>query len=150
MIYYIDEEYIRNRSKIRFLKMHGYDVTHISNADEAWRVIYPVSSDDIDLIIVDVMLAAGNRYDRKQTKDFLITGITLIKDLLDQRKDIDPKKILLFSAATRDDIIKFIHELANDKKVHYKSKSDFNTLFDFLNYINSICKPISTESSDIY
>ena len=137
MIYYVDEEYNRNRSKIRFLKMNGFEVAHLSNADVAWRVLYPAQ--DIQLIILDVMLAAGGRYTRKETHDFLTTGLALATDLLEQRHDIKSEQILLFSAATRKDILAYIATLAKEREVLYKAKTDFDTLFDFLKYIQEVC-----------
>lgn len=139
MIYYIDEELNRNKSKIRFLRLHGYNVTHCHDATEAWHVLYSAKVSDIDLIIVDVMLAAGSRYEQARTHDYLTTGLELVKDLLSQRKDLSSSKVLLFTASTRPDIIGFVQALASETGVLYKAKSDFDTVYDFLAFIETIC-----------
>jgi hypothetical protein len=136
VIYYVDEEFNRNRSKIRYLGLKGLAVRYLPNAEVAWDAIYEAT--DIELIIVDVMLAAGSRYGRAETNGFLTTGLSLVADLLQQKTALQPSRILLFSAATRADITSEIQKLVNERGVRYARKTDFDTPQAFASYVQDL------------
>lgn len=137
MIYFADEEFNRIRSKLHYLTDVGQlEVKHLRDAEVAYNTL--ISADDIELIIIDVMFAAGGRYDREKTDGYSTTGLLLVRDLLVARPDIPASRIVLFSSATRQDIVGRIRTMAKEDGVQYRSKSDFSTPSDFLAYVQAL------------
>ena len=76
MILFVDDEGRRVESYVDELRFAGFDVKHISNADEALEFV-KANYRQIDLAIVDIMMPAGPAFDDVDTENGLRTGIRL-------------------------------------------------------------------------
>lgn len=146
MIYFVDED-IRQLKPFRIeLEMRGFKVITIANADDAYNILSKV--DDIDLVILDVMLAAStqenSRYDRESTNNFLETGITLLKELSKLNNKFFPKKVVLYSMASNRDIVSKIRKTAEEFGIEYLKKKDYLSSYAFGEKIENIIKSIGT------
>ena len=135
MIYFVDEDVIQLEPFKIELRIQGYEVENIINADEAFDVLSKTNN-DLRLAIIDVMLAAdenpgASKYDRAKTRDYLQTGLCLLKDLIEVRPDIFPKRALLFSMASDRKLITEIDKVSKDYKIPFLNKNDYTSAVDF-------------------
>lgn len=101
-IYFIDEDHPKLLAWIIELEYRGYHVKPVKEADAAFD--YLQNATDVELAIIDVMLAASARRDsfftEERTDAGLITGLVLLDRLMQARSDIFPNRAQLLTAAT--------------------------------------------------
>jgi len=146
MIYFIDEDYRKLRALASELTaFHGFETKIIRDADSAFRELSDIKECDVDLVIIDVMLAVNangesSRYSREDTDDFHKTGIVLLDDLVLVNPDVFPKKAVYFTHASSGDLVKAISGSANKHGIRVLKKKDYNTAYDFGNEIVGIIR----------
>ena len=146
MIYFIDEDENELRSFAVELKLRGYDTKQLLNADEAFDVLITV--DDVELAILDIMLSTGegktSRYSREKTQDFIKTGLILLDDLVSQKPDVFPKRVVIFSHARAESLVGLIRAAASDYHIPYLDKNDYDNSYDFGNKVQNILNQLTT------
>jgi ActR/RegA family two-component response regulator len=146
MIYLIDEDFIELRSFVLELKLRGFEVQQLLDADEAYVRLKEESN--IELAIIDVMLStaesSSSRYDRIQTNNFVTTGLSLLKDLSSDNPLCFPKKAVLFSHASIPTLVQKIQKVSDDCKIQYLDKNDYDNPYDFANEIEEIIKKVNS------
>ena len=137
MIYFIDEDYRKLRALASELKtFHGFETKIIRDADSAYRELCDVKESDVDLVIIDVMLAVkadgeSSRYSREETDDFHQTGIVLLDDLALVNPGVFPRKSVYFTHASSSDLVKEITASAKKHNIRMLKKKDYDTAYDF-------------------
>lgn len=144
MIYFVDEDVKETEPYIYHLRFLGFDATIIDNADDAFEHL--VTASDIDAIVLDVMLSTRNssasRFDAISTNNFVTTGLKLLDDLVQQRqgdgtKQI-PNKVVLFSAATRPEVVSMICAKRDFYKIPYLNKMEYDEVDRFAKMIQNV------------
>lgn len=133
MIYIVDEDVIQLRPYAMELKILGYEVKQIDNADAAFDILCQAS--DVELVLVDIMLATGDsktsRYDRESTDDFLKTGLLLLDDLYKHNQTLFPSKLAIFSMGSQNWLVTKIKEASSKYKIPYLRKRDYPSPYQF-------------------
>jgi len=85
MIYFVDEDFRKLRVLVSELRINGFDATILRDADSAYHQLVSEKKANIDLVIIDVMLAVNpdiskSRYTRANTDDYHKTGLLLLED----------------------------------------------------------------------
>lgn len=142
MIYMIDEDVIQLRPFALELKIRGYEVVQIDNADEGYRALSEAKN--IELVLVDIMLTTEDkdvsRYSRESTRDFLNTGLLLLQDLIYVNPTFFPSRAVIFSMSSQEWLVSEIKEISDKHKIPYLRKSEYPSPFKFGNVIDGIIK----------
>ena len=136
MIYFVDEDHRKLRALISELKFSGYESKVIKDANSAYEELSIVPINDVDIVILDVMLAANlevneNRYSRERTDDFHKTGLLLLDDLVKANPSVFPKKAIFFTHASSQTLLAHIRSNVEKHNTLYLRKKDFNTALEF-------------------
>jgi hypothetical protein len=99
LIYFIDEDHAAYGAWIAELRLRGYSVRLISNADEAFRQLVEVES--VEVVVIDIMLAVEDvrttQFTVERTDDFLETGLRLLEDLTAANPLVFPRRAVLLT-----------------------------------------------------
>lgn len=153
MIYFIDEDYRKLRALASELTtFHGFKTKIIRDADSAFRELSDAHASDVELVIIDVMLAAKadgatSRYSREATDDYHQTGIVLLDDLVMVNPSVFPTKSVYFTHASSGDLVKAISASASKHGIRILKKKDYDTAYDFGNDIVDIINKLNGEES---
>lgn len=106
MIYFVDEDYGAYESWIAELVLRNLNVTPLRSADEAFNVLWNVSADEVELVIIDVMLAVDDvddaRFSVELTDDYLESGLRLLENLVEQNGEVFPQRAVLLTNTIND------------------------------------------------
>ncbi len=101
MIFFVDEDSSAFGAWILELEVRGHSVQIIRNADAAFVRLCEVNESEVNLVVIDVMLAvadpASTRFGGERTDDNLETGLYLLKDLCEQNGDVFPRCAILLT-----------------------------------------------------
>ncbi len=148
MIYFVDEDYRKLRVLVSELKINGFDAKIIRDADTAFAELSEVDKSNVDLVIIDVMLAAkvnGNtsKYSREQTDDYHKTGLLLLDDLALANPSVFPKYAIYLTHASNDVLVKNISISANKYGIKMLRKKDYDTAYYFGEDVAKIIKELN-------
>ncbi|MCP4695720.1 MAG: response regulator [Gammaproteobacteria bacterium] len=133
MIYIVDEDVRQMRPYSTELKIRGFEVEILRNADEGWMRLK--TAKDIDLAIFDVMIGTGetkeSKFNRKSTHNFSQTGLRLLEDLCKARMGIFPERAVIFSMASDRKLVSEINRVSKEKNIPYLKKRDYSNAFLF-------------------
>lgn len=128
MIFFIDEDRLQLEAFVIEIKIRGYEVTFIQDADTAFEILSKVDASGVEAVIVDIMLATRRktetRFDPYVTADFMKTGVALIEEVI-KSNALLKSKIAIFTGATTDDILSRVREVGNSQKIPVYRKKDF-------------------------
>ncbi len=80
----IDDDFLPMQYYVSKLNKEGWEVIHLKDADKALEYLIQasnVNSNDIALVLLDVMLPYGKKYTSEETEEGLKTGIFLLEDI---------------------------------------------------------------------
>ena len=145
MIYFVDEDHRKLRALVTELNFFGYKSKVINDADTAFDELSIVTSNEVDIVIIDVMLAVKingdkSRYSRDRTDDYHKTGLLLIDDLAISNSAVFPTKAIFFTHASSQSLLAQVDEKAKKHKTLYLRKKDFNTALEFATRVDEIIK----------
>ncbi len=145
MIYIVDEDRRQLRAEKSELEFRGFEVEFLGDADIAFSTLISVKPKDVDLILIDVMLAANedsmiSRYSRSSSDNFMKTGLLLLKDLIQQNKKVFPSKAVLFTNTTSDSLLSEVRNVCTEYKIELISKREYRSTFEFGDKIESFIK----------
>lgn len=142
MIYFVDEEAFQMSPFATELRLRGYKVKFLKDADIALRVLE--NAEDIELVIIDVMLApdqeAESKFSRNETEDFLQTGLLLLRYLIEFRGQEFGKKCLFFSMANQPNLVAEIKKVARMYSIPYCAKKDYSKPWVFADVVEGLIK----------
>lgn len=136
MIYFVDEDYRKLRALVSELKFNGYEAKIIRDADTAFVELSEVTLEAVDLVLIDVMLAANadeknSKYPRDKTDDYHKTGLLLLDDLVHINPTVFPKKASYLTHASNNELISLITISAKNHDIKMLRKKDYDTAYDF-------------------
>lgn len=145
MIYLIDEDLRKLRSLVFELRILGYDVEQISNADEGFNRLCDIEPSAVDLVIVDVMLSAHHerlksRYTIEATESFQKTGLVLVKDLVNRNPSVFPSFAVFLTHAADRQLVDEVNRTAREYNMNVLRKRDFNTSWDLARHFDGYIK----------
>jgi CheY-like chemotaxis protein len=135
----VDEDVIASGPLRIELEVRGIEVLHFETADACIEQLK--SRKEIDLFIIDVMLAAeidSTQFTPQKTNDFLVTGLHVATEVRSRRPYVP---IILFSAASSTELVKTIETVASrlDHTAYWR-KHDFTSANDFANKLENVLK----------
>lgn len=143
MIYFVDEDKNELEPYVYELEARGYTCQILRNADLAFDHL--VTANDIEIVIVDVMLSTAesgrSRFDAVSTRNFIITGIRLLEELIEHQErkhSIEPsfpKKAILYSSARIEEVVSEIENVSSTYNIPYLDKNSFVYTPDFADAI---------------
>jgi len=136
MIYFVDEDYRKLRALVSELKFNDYEAKIIRDADTAFVELSEVTPEAVDIVLIDVMLAAkadekNSKYPRDKTDDYHKTGILLLDDLVHVNPTVFPKKSAYLTHASNNELISLITVSAKKHDIKMLRKKDYDTAYDF-------------------
>lgn len=105
MIIFVDEDFRGAKDPwAAELRSRGHEVASFWNASQAYEHLIGVTADRCDLVLIDVMLAAGNpddlQFSFERTKRYYETGLRLIEDLAKVNDLFPTRAVMLTNVAT--------------------------------------------------
>lgn len=120
MILFVDDEKRRMKSYVEELENSGYEVEFESDVDSALKN-FKNNKDKIDLVILDIMMPAGDSFNNTQTENGLKTGICLYQEIRKQ-KEIIPIIILTNIIISGD---KHLQDIESNEMTFFCAKDSF-------------------------
>lgn len=111
----IDDEVVANRAYVEVLHAAGYEVEQRQDPDEAWSYLESHGS-AIALVILDIMMKAGERYKGKPTRSGIDTGLFCLNEL---RGSYPNLPIIVLTNVANKDTLARVPETA---QVHLEQK----------------------------
>ena len=132
MICFVDEDIGSGNAYSIALKMRGHQVLILHDATEALEIL--PTAGDLDLVLLDVMLARGRDpqgyFEHRHTVNGLETGLVLLDLLVERKHSALVSKVVLLSAATNSGLVAQIRSKAKQHAVPYWKK-DFRSASSF-------------------
>jgi len=149
VIYFIDENLGEAEAWAIDLRMNGFEIVHIRNADQAYSQL--VKANNYELVIIDVMLAADDndrspRYTRDRTDDYLLTGIVFVDDLAQACGHELVNRCVFLSQTGEDRLIKEIEQAARRHDIPFWRKFEFSDPSEFTAKVRNRLSEIVGES----
>ncbi len=132
MILFVDDEKRRMESYVKELKLSGYEVEIKSDVDSALD-FFNKNYKQIELLILDIMMPAGNAFENVDTKYGLRTGIIFYEGIRNRNSTLP---IIIFTNVSDEAVEKKINL---DKKSLFLQKEDFLP-FQFIDEIKDFFK----------
>lgn len=109
MILFIDDERKYIKGYIEELEYLGFKVRHINEIKESLAFINSAESEEIDLLVLDVMMPLGEDFIDEEDEN-LDNGIKVYEEF---RKRFPTKKIFVLTNVTRQYIVDYFERDAN-------------------------------------
>ena len=141
MIYIIDEDINQIKSFVMEIHLKGHDNKQLTDADQALEQITSLNKNDI--LLVDVMLATNphinqSSFARDETRDFMLTGLILLRKMFQKYPEFPRKRAILFSQASSKTILEEIYRFTQETGCSFLSKNTYNNISEFGNAIDKI------------
>lgn len=141
MIVWIDEDERNNFPQQLLLRGEGFKLELIPNATEGLSRVVNIGFHALTLMIVDVMLLQGTDtvvFSDSATEKGLKTGLILVDALLTEMPDFNwTSKILLYSSANDNRLVRAIEAFAKTKGLPYRRKSEDMMAEQFISWLKS-------------
>ncbi len=98
MICVVDEDARMLGAYVAELELRGHTVELLRTASDAWQKLWRARPGTVELAIIDVMLAPGDRVSETDG-DVLTTGLELLRDLSTQNPRVFPQRAVLFTGS---------------------------------------------------
>ena len=95
MILFLDDEEQRMKPYVEMCIFEGLDVKPIFDPEQAWRLLEE-NAGEVELLILDVMMPSGDRFDRPRALDGIRTGVVFLEEM---RKKWVSLPVLLFTSS---------------------------------------------------
>ena len=130
MILFIDDEERRVEVYVEELRFWGFEVEYIQNADKAWNYI-EANYRSLELVILDLMMPHGPRFEHVDTDGGLGTGIRLYERI----RQLAPNLPIIFLS----NVLEEEAGLRRDPAAYYFMKRD-SLPHDFAREVHKIMK----------
>jgi CheY-like chemotaxis protein len=137
MIVFIDEDMSQISAQMLELELRGFDVQQLEDADRALERLPEMQ--DIQLLIVDVMLAAHwdaerSAFSDKETSGYFFTGLSLAQRLIDDGVVL-PHSIVFYSMISSYEAQERVRAFCKKTGATYLMKSQFQDPYEFVDRI---------------
>jgi hypothetical protein len=100
VIFFVDEDATACAAWHAELRMRGLKVGILPDATTAFATLWDIAPTEVQLVLIDVMLAVGDAVETSPYWSELPTaGLRLLADLVQQNPEVFPAKALLFTNA---------------------------------------------------
>lgn len=148
MIYLVDEDFSAFGAWIAELVLRKHPVQPLLNADEAFRLLCQAAPEQIDLVVIDVMLAVEDprvsRFGEDRTDDYLETGLRLLEDLAEQNPVVFPRRAVLLTNTTNDATFNAAQRTSSYFRVPFWQKSTIFSPVEFADRVEKLVSELST------
>lgn len=135
MIYFVDEDYSAYESWIAELELRGYGVMSLRSADEAFNTLYDASPDNVQLVIIDVMLAVDDvsdpRFAVALTDTYLEAGLRLLENLVEQKPAVFPHRAVLLTNTISEKTLTSARKVSTQFGIELWDKREMMSPLDF-------------------
>jgi CheY-like chemotaxis protein len=135
MIFFIDEDSAAFRAWTSELRLRGLQVECLWNANEAFDRLYKIEQTEVQLVIIDVMLAVedvdDDRFSLERTYEYLETGLCLLDDLVEQNPAVFPDRAVLLTNTINEKILRAAVKKSTGHKVPLWKKANIYSPVDF-------------------
>lgn len=131
-IYFVDEDFGPTAAMRAIVEQRGHKVEAIVWVEDAETILTTVK--DIDLVLIDVMMAqrgGDDRYSAHRTNTGLETGLKLLEILSDKRSEVFPGRAVLWTHAQNTEVIKRATNMADELGIEFMRKGKFRSVKDF-------------------
>lgn len=140
MIYFVDEDVGQLRPWAIELRMRGFGVEMLRNADVAWERL--LNTTDVELVLIDIMLAAQendqSRYSRAATDNYLETGLVFLDELVQQRPQYFPARAAILTMTGLPRLLQKAQLACQKYNIPLLRKFEFATPLEFGDEIEGI------------
>jgi CheY-like chemotaxis protein len=117
----IDDETVHIEFYLKALGGLGYDTRHFKSPDSCLSAL--AAGDRFSLFVTDLMMPSFGKYSAKDTRDYLITGLCLAKDIRNQDRETP---VMLFTNLNIETILAEVkRELASEPNFFVIRKMDY-------------------------
>lgn len=127
MIFFVDDDRRYIKDYVEEIESRNYSVRHEHNVDDAFKSVVE-HSQDIQLLVMDMMMPPGYILDERDNENGKRTGILFIKAIEEQIGKID-FPLIIFTHVNIDNL---------DRQYHYKYQKEDYTPSDFADKIEQI------------
>jgi len=143
MILMIDDQISQLQSHAIELTLRGYEVLQISSAREAMDKLSSISFDELEVAVVDVMLAAGpgaeELFGNTSANYQFETGLHLVSSILSNSAfQFKSNQFVFFSMANQDWLINAIYKKSSELNVKYIDKRSHGSPAFFADVLEGI------------
>ena len=138
MILFVDDEERWIRVFMEELRRFGYDV-HLETSVDRALGFFRANSDEIQLVVLDIMMPHGDTFSAEETEDGRRTGLHVYKRFREREPDLP---VIIFTNVSAQPVEE---AFASQPKCRFLKKIDYFP-FEFKEEIASILQAISPEN----
>jgi hypothetical protein len=135
VIYFVDEDFSAFGAWFAELALRGFETESLWNADQALAVLSAIAPQEVELVLIDVMLAVEDprtsRYGADTTDDYLETGLRLLEDLSTENPSVFPHRAVLLTNTTNHETEQAAKTTSRDLEVPLWKKATIYSPFGF-------------------
>ncbi|MGB2712119.1 MAG: hypothetical protein WBC33_11465 [Conexibacter sp.] len=158
MIFFVDEDFHLYDPWIEKMRQKDYAVEPLWNANHAYRRLHAQPREDVELTIIDVMLAVGGMLDAEheqfsyvRTQGYLETGLRLLDDLVRANPRVYPKRAVLLTNAFGKETLTAAQETRDRYGIELWAKSSFvgeEGAQEFADRVDDLIQRLRDEADD--
>jgi hypothetical protein len=141
VIHFIDEDWPAWLSWTGELEVRGWKVNKIWNADDAYQHLTSPDAPEVDLVIIDVMLAVkdheGDQFTDTRTAHYLQTGLCLLEDLVKAIPAPYPGRAVFLSNMMGEETKRATERSCRQYQVDLWRKSQFESPVMFADHVEA-------------
>jgi DNA-binding NarL/FixJ family response regulator len=152
LVFIVDDNPLALRPWTDDLALRGLATEVIPSAGAAFRRLWNARSDEVGLVVIDLMLSVEDlgdpRFSAERTSDYRETGLVLLRDLIQQNPDVFPSRAVLLSNAPRYETFRNAQAGSADHKIPFWNKAEIDSPLHFGDLVTRrLCKLRRGESS---
>lgn len=117
----MDEDCAAYESWVAELELRGYQVTVLRSANDAWNLLWKTDVAQIELAIIDVMLAVedttDSRFSHQITDGYLEAGLRLLENLAEQNGSAFPRRAALLTNTLNEKTLGAAHRVSKQFEI---------------------------------
>jgi hypothetical protein len=135
VIYMVDEDLSAFGAWISELQLRKHTVKCLWNANEAFNCLCEIGPMDVQLVVIDVMLAVEDvddeRFSPERTDGYQETGLCLLDELVDQNPSVFPKHAVLLTNTVSERTLKEARKSSTRHQVPLWKKATISSPVEF-------------------
>jgi CheY-like chemotaxis protein len=151
MIFIVDEDYSALEGWTADIDIRGYTTEALWDADEAFERLRTVRPEEVELAIIDVMLAvddpATSRFTAAMTDGYLRTGLCLVEALAQQNPDVFPRRAVFLTNTVDEGTLSELRRVTSRWGVELWRKHRIASPLAFADMVEARIKTLGTFSS---
>jgi CheY-like chemotaxis protein len=151
VIFLVDEDMSAFTGWIADLEIRGYEVGALWDADEAYSALSEIAPEEVDLVVVDVMLAVSPEgtagLTAEATEDYLLTGLRLVELLAAKNPAVFPARAVFLTNVVNEDRLTLLRSAAEDMKIELWRKHRISGAIEFGDLVVQRIESLRAEAS---